>query len=60
MAKIPRTREPAPGTEAAKLIERWRKAGIEIKMEDANPHEHRLLFFGRVPEEGGGGSPAPK
>jgi hypothetical protein len=45
-----RYREPLPGRET-ELVERFRAAGIELRIEDVEPGESRLLFFGDVPEE---------
>jgi hypothetical protein len=32
-------------------VERFRAAGIELRIEDVEPGEYRLMFFGAVPEE---------
>ena len=39
-------RVPKPGTKEAKLVERFKEAGIELRIEDVEPGEHRLMFFG--------------
>jgi hypothetical protein len=36
------------------LVEKFRRAGIELRIEDVRPGEHRLLFFGPVPDHGQG------
>ena len=44
-------RDPIPGTKEAERVERFRRAGIELRIEDVEPGESRLMFFGAVPEE---------
>ena len=38
-------REPLPGRET-ELVERFRAAGIGLRIEDVEPGESRLMFFG--------------
>ena len=39
-------RDPIPGTKEAELVERFKEAGIELRIEDVEPGEHRLMFYG--------------
>jgi len=45
-----RYRAPKPGTKEAERVARFKEAGINLRIEDVEPGEHRLLFFGMVPE----------
>jgi hypothetical protein len=45
-----RYRAPKPGTKEGVRVARFKEAGIDIRIEDVEPGEHRLLFFGTVPE----------
>jgi hypothetical protein len=46
-----KTREPEPGTEAARIMEGARRRGLNARYEEPDPSEHRIIFFGAVPEE---------
>jgi hypothetical protein len=41
-----RYRDPIPGSEEEERVEQFRRAGIELLIEDVEPGEHRLMFFG--------------
>jgi len=45
-------RDPIPGTKEAERVEMFRRAGINLRIEDVEPGESRLMFFGSVPDSG--------
>jgi hypothetical protein len=49
-------RDPIPGTKEAERVEMFRRAGINLRIEDTEPREHRLMFFGPVPDSSAGES----
>ena len=45
--EIPRKYREPRTEEERELVERFRRAGIELRIEDVEPGETRLMFFGR-------------
>ena len=49
--EIKKYRAPEPGTKEAEVYEQFKAAGIDVGIPVTEEGEHRLIFFGALPED---------